>query len=260
MSSDATVRAETSGAKYTITSLSEQPELSDQHQITGGSAWPEFMLHDPIAIANWEKMMTYFAGDQLSMLVDNQIAAVINMAPINVESDLTMLPDEGVDWGVEKSVADHERGIQPNSMLGLQVVVSKTFRGRNLSVAATREMIEHAKKRNCDYVLLPVRPSGKHAYPLISMEQYISWENSSGLPLDGWLRVHKRLGGKIIRICHRSMTIPGTIAKWENWTGQKFPGSGQYIVPFALNPIDIDTEQNTGHYVEPNIWVVHHVK
>ncbi|MFD1157854.1 hypothetical protein [Roseovarius aestuarii] len=257
MSSEYTSNATTAGVNYTVSSLSERPDLTDEHQTTGGSAWPEFMIHDPVAIANWDKMMSYFAGDQLSMLVEGQIAAVINMVPIRVETDLIQLPDRGVDWGVEKSVEDHENSTPPNAMMGLQVVIGKNFRGQRLSEIATQEMIVHARKRNCDFVLLPVRPNGKHAYPLIPMDQYINWERADGQPFDNWLRIHKRLGGKTIKVCHQSMIIPGTIAEWESWTGQKFPGSGQYIVPFALNPIDIDVDQNTGRYVEPNVWVAH---
>ena len=89
------------------------------------------------------------------------------------------------------------------------------------------------------------------------MEQYISWERPDGQPFDDWLRVHNRLGGKTIKVCHQSMTITGTIDEWEDWTGQKFPGSGQHIVPFALNPIDVNVEQNFASYVEPNVWVSH---
>ncbi|WP_156875492.1 N-acetyltransferase [Phaeobacter inhibens] len=177
----------------------------------------------------------------------------------SVEDDLTKLPDRGVDWGVEKSVLDHESGTLPNALMGLQVVVGKSFRGQKLSTSATIEMVEHAKRAGLEYVVLPVRPNDKQNYPLIPMDQYIKWTTPAGLPFDGWLRVHQRLGGETIKVCHTSMIIPGSISDWENWTGQKFPGSGSYVIPGALNPIEIDTDQNIGRYVEPNVWVVHRV-
>ncbi|WP_281929244.1 hypothetical protein [Roseibium album] len=244
---------------YRVATLSEQPDLLAQHQTTGGSAWPEFMLHDPVAVANWGKMMSYFAGDQLSLLVGDKIAAVVNMVPLKVDADFGKLPDTGVDWGVEKSVSDHEAGIRPNALMGLQVVVAKEFRGKKFSGIATREVIAHARRHKLEFVVLPVRPNEKHLYPLIPMADYIHWKNPQGLPFDSWLRVHKRLGGDMISICHKSMIIPGTVSEWGDWTGQSFPGSGRYIVPFALNPIDIDLERDRGLYVEPNVWVVHHV-
>lgn len=244
---------------YCVATLSERPDLLNPHQETGGSAWPEFMLHDPVAIANWGKMMSYFAGDQLSLLVDDRIAAVVNMVPLKVDTDFRKLSDRGVDWGVEKSVSDHEADIRPNALMGLQVVVAKEFRGKRLSGIATREIIAHARQRELEFVVLPVRPNEKHHYPLIPMEDYIHWKNTEGLPFDSWLRVHKRLGGEMIGTCPQSMIIPGSVAEWQEWTGQDFPGSGQYIVPFALNPVDVDIELDRGIYIEPNVWVVHRV-
>ena len=244
---------------YSVATLSERPDLLNRHQETGGAAWPEFMLHDPVAVANWGKMMSYFAGDQLSLLVEDKIAAVVNMVPLKVDADLGKLPERGVDWGVEKSVSDHEAGIRPNALMGLQVVVAKEFRGKKFSGIATRELIAHARRRNLEFVVLPVRPNEKHLYPLIPMEDYIHWKNAEGLPFDSWLRVHKRLGAEMIGICPQSMIIPGTVSEWEDWTGQSFPGSGRYIVPFALNPVDVDIELDRGVYIEPNVWVVHRV-
>ncbi|MEM6374407.1 MAG: GNAT family N-acetyltransferase [Pseudomonadota bacterium] len=225
----------------------------------GSSAWPEFMVHDPVAMANWGTIMGDFAQDQLSILIDNEIAAVMNLVPIHLDLEFSDLPDRGVDWAVEKAVADFEASVRPNALVGLQVVVKRSFRGRNLSETATQAIVEHAAQRGCEHVLLPVRPSNKHEFPLIPMEQYITWRNKEDLPFDGWLRVHEKLGGETIGVCHQSMIIPGTVAEWEAWTGQRFPDTGAYIVPFALNPIEIDVERDLGQYVEPNVWVVHKV-
>jgi hypothetical protein len=53
------------------------------------------------------------------------------------------------------------------------------------------------------------------------------------------------------------MRISGKISDWEGWTGMKFPNSGEYIIPGALNPVNFDKEKDEGLYVEPNVWVVH---
>jgi len=37
----------------------------------------------------------------------------------------------------------------------------------------------------------------------------------------------------------------------------KFPQSGKYIIPGALNPMEMDVEKDDGNYVEPNIRVIH---
>lgn len=66
-----------------------------------------------------------------------------------------------------------------------------------------------------------------------------------------------RLGGDKIGVCRQSMIIPETISDWEDRTGLGFPGSGRYIAPFALKPIDVDLERDRGVYVGPNVGVVH---
>ena len=38
----------------------------------------------------------------------------------------------------------------------------------------------------------------------------------------------------------------------------KFPQTGDYVVPGALVPVQIDRERDQGIYVEPNVWMVHH--
>ncbi|HVF26392.1 MAG TPA: hypothetical protein VNA23_10910 [Anaerolineales bacterium] len=37
----------------------------------------------------------------------------------------------------------------------------------------------------------------------------------------------------------------------------KFPQSGLYSVPGALNPIRMEIEKDEGIYVEPNVWLLH---
>ena len=48
-----------------------------------------------------------------------------------------------------------------------------------------------------------------------------------------------------------------TIAQWEDWTQMSFPESGNYIVPGALLPVEMDCEIDSGVYLEPNVWVEH---
>jgi hypothetical protein len=143
--------------------------------------------------------------------------------------------------------------------MGIQVVVGKDHRGRNLSRHSVIEMTEVTRQAGLQRVILPVRPNQKHRFPLIPMSDYVTWTDDAGLPYDGWLRVHARLGGTIVRVCPHSMTIPGTIEEWSAWTGLEFPGDGRYCVPGALAPIDVDRGEDRGIYREPNVWVVHEV-
>ena len=56
------------------------------------------------------------------------------------------------------------------------------------------------------------------------------------------------------------MTVRGTVAEWEAWTGLFMPQSGSYVVTGALVPVEIDRERDMGLYVEPNCWMVHRAR
>lgn len=69
--------------------------------------------------------------------------------------------------------------------------------------------------------------------------------------------VHARVGTEPVGVCARSITIPGTVAEWEEWAQMRFPESGADVVPGALSPVTIDVEADHGLYVEPNVWLRH---
>jgi hypothetical protein len=39
----------------------------------------------------------------------------------------------------------------------------------------------------------------------------------------------------------------------------KFPDTGAYVVPGALQPVVIDRDRDEGRYEDPNIWMLHAV-
>jgi len=55
------------------------------------------------------------------------------------------------------------------------------------------------------------------------------------------------------------MTIRGSVADWESGTALVFPETGRYVVDGALELVSIDREADTGMYIEPNVWMLHHV-
>ena len=126
-----------------------------------------------------------------------------------------------------------------------------------MSTFMVKAMRGIANSKGFENLVAPVRPNQKSQYPLTSIDDYIQWKNEEGMPFDAWLRVHARLGARILKPCHEAMTIRGSRADWETWTGLKFPQSGQYHIPGALNPMEMDIEKDEGVYVEPNVWMVH---
>ncbi len=242
---------------YKVVSLKDRYDLFDKQDEICTEAWPEFMLHDPVADEYWMQFIEAFKENQLMLMVEDEIVAIINSVPMNYDGELKDLPAEGWDWCAKKSVTDFHEGLKPNILVGLQIVINKRHQGKGLSSIAVKEMAKLAKKQGFDKLIIPVRPSDKHNYPLIDMNEYIQWKNDKGLPVDNWLRVHVKAGAEIINVCDKAMLIPGQISEWAEWTGLTFPGSGRYIVPGALNPIDVDVKNDLATYVEPNVWVLH---
>jgi GNAT superfamily N-acetyltransferase len=239
-------------------------DLTDYRDRAGDiavAAWPEFMLHDAIAGEYWHELFDRFSEYQFALLdtETDQMAAMGNSLPFSWEEEISELPEGGWDWVFIKAVEDHENNLAPNIQSAIQIAIHPDYRSHGLSTKMVQAMRAIGKSKGFKYLVAPVRPNQKSQYPLISIDDYIHWTNDEGLPFDAWLRVHARLGARIIKPCHEAMTIRGTCAEWEEWTGLKFPQNGTYYIPGALNPMDIDIKKDEGVYVEPNVWMVHEI-
>lgn len=237
-------------------------DLADYHQHAGeitDLAWPEFMLHDPVANGSWHELFDRFADYQFALLdtEKNRMAAMGNSVPFYWDKDISDLPEGGWDWVFLKAVEDHSHDIQPNIQSAIQIAVHPDYQNLGLSTKMVQAMRSIGQAKGFKRLVAPVRPNQKSRYPLIGIDDYIQWKNKEGLPFDAWLRVHARLGARIVKPCHAAMTIRGTRAEWEEWTGIQFPQSGLYPIPGALIPIEMNAEKEEGIYVEPNVWMVH---
>ena len=223
------------------------------------ASWPEFMLHDPIADENWHELFDRFSEYQFAMLdtENGRMAAMGNSLPFHWDQPLRELPDAGWDWVFLEAVDNHKSGKEANIQSAIQINIHPDYRNQGLSARMVKAMGDIGRSKGFKYLVAPVRPTQKSQYPLISIDDYIQWTNDKGLPFDAWLRVHARLGAQILKACHQAMIIPGTRLEWVEWTGLKFPQSGKYYIPGALNPMDMDIEKDQGIYVEPNVWMVH---
>ena len=243
--------------RHTLVSYAERPDLIDPAGHFNGSVWPEFMLQDSVAKKYWHLLDSAWPDYQLVLLdADGLIAATNNSAPLFWDGTDAGLPD-GWDRQFEESARDLETGVPANTLGALQIVVDPKRRGSGLAGLMVNAMRANALTHRYRAVIASVRPTDKHWYPLIPIERYAFWTRPDGEPFDAWIRLHVRLGGRIVRGCPRAMTIQGAVEAWERWTGMAFPGSGAYLHPFAAAPIEIDRETNTGVYFDPNVWVVH---
>jgi GNAT superfamily N-acetyltransferase len=244
--------------------LIKPDDLADYRDLAGDISevsWPEFMLHDPIANENWHELFDRFSEYQFALLdtKTDQMAAMGNSLPFRWDQDLSELPEGGWDWVFLKAVEGHKNSIAPNIQSAIQIAIHPDYRSQGLSAKMIQAMRAIGQSKGFKYLVAPVRPNQKSNYPLTSIDDYIQWTNTEGLPFDAWLRAHVRVGAKLLKPCHQAMTIPGTRADWEDWTGMKFPQSGIYYIPGALNPMTMNIEKDQGLYVEPNVWMVHEI-
>ena len=75
--------------------------------------------------------------------------------------------------------------------------------------------------------------------------------------MDPWIRTHQRMGATILRTAPNSLVIAGTVAEWEAWGQMPFPASGAYVVPGALNLVEVDRKADRAVYREENLWMRH---
>ena len=130
-------------------------------------------------------------------------------------------------------------------------------RGKQLSGLMVEAMKGLARAHGFRSLVACVRPTLKESYPTIPIERYARWTRDDGLPFDPWIRLHVRLGGRVVRPSPTSMTLRGAVSDWERWTGMAFPETGSYVVPGAAALVQIDREIEEGIYGDPNVWVIH---
>ena len=242
---------------HSVFTISQRPGLEDQARQMGAQIWPEFMLHDPIADRYWERLFTEFPDFQIVVCdAENRVIATGNTVPFSWSGTTEELP-HGWDAVLEQGVFERERGVRPTDLSALLAIVATEYRGQGLSRTVLNAMRTIAAEHGLRSLLAPVRPTAKSRYPHVSMENYVQWTREDGELFDPWLRVHTSLGARLLGIAPHSMVISGEISDWREWTGMDFPRSGEYVVPGALQPVEIDLEKDLGIYEEPNVWMRH---
>ncbi len=227
------------------------------------AAWPRFMLEDPLA-------NLYFAEGRFARFKEFALVAYDDDTPNTLLGRAfsvpfcfgeafgrTELPDGGWDTVVRWADQDHFLGRTPNAVSALEITLRPQAQGRGLSVQVVQAMCANAKRLGFGDLFAPVRPSHKAQQPNKSVQAYAFELRDDGLPVDPWLRVHVRAGGRIIKVAPHSMVVAGSLAAWRAWTGLPFNKDGPCAVPGALVPVYVSLTQNHAVYVEPNVWVRH---
>jgi hypothetical protein len=219
--------------------------------------WPTFMLaghpgHDVDLTA----LLLSAPEHQIMLMDDRDVLCGAGLSiPVCWDGRVADLP-AGWDDAVTRSAALVRSKQRPNAVCALSITLAAGLGGLDLGARMVSNLARAAYDAGATSLIAPVRPTLKSRYPLVSMERYLSWRRDGEL-FDPWLRLHLRLGAKVLALSPTSMTLTGSIAEWEGWLDMKLPDDGEFVIPGGLVPLLVDTATGTATYREPNVWVQH---
>jgi hypothetical protein len=242
---------------FEVVTLKQRPDLEEQLVRLDQEAWPRFIEGAPWLY--WDSLFDTFADFQV-LLCDpsDEVIAFGHTVPFVWDGTVKDLPPT-LDEVIKRALDAYHHGQTPTALSALQATVAPKHQKRGLSSEILFAMRSLAAKHGLESLVVPVGPTLKHLYPLTPMERYVRWKRADGSPFDPWIRVHWRLGAEQLCVAPKTATITGTVSDWEEWTGMSFPESGAYIVPGALQPVQIDRERNIGCLDDPGVWMLHRV-
>jgi GNAT superfamily N-acetyltransferase len=236
---------------------SERHDLDDEARAAFRQNWPEFIFHDSLVSEYLERVETYFPFYDVLLLDQGAVVAGGWGVPLAWDGTVDGLPEGGYDGAMVAAVTGYEESVQPDTLCLMAAAVRSDRQGSGLAGQALMALRDRAASTGLQRVIAPVRPSLKPRYPLTPMAHFARWMREDGLHRDPWIRTHQRLGATVLGPAADSMIITGTVADWEAWTTMAFPESGQYVVPDALELVEINVERDFGRYSETNLWMQH---
>ncbi|AJA70755.1 hypothetical protein HX057_13690 [Myroides odoratimimus] len=219
---------------------------------------PQYLQADSGKVKYWNSIFKVFSSQQFIVLENNNLVATIHCVPLHLtKTEFAKLSDGGWRWALEKSFADHERILKPNTLCCLSIFTNKSYSENEVHQYVINNLKLYATQEEYQNIICPIRPKMKQHYPLQDIMNYSQWINNSGLPYDIEIRKHVINGAIIQGVCTTSFYVEGTILQWEKWTGYTFQSSGEYILPMGLTTLRVNVELNKGYYTEPNIWMIY---
>ena len=238
-----------------VVRYADRPDLRDRrYEELAEPAFPAYMNENEPGNLYWGRLYTDFPDFQVALVDGDELLAEAHAVSLPWNGTLGDLPSGWDEGFVRGMTADRPH----SALMAIAISVSPKQQGRQLSSRMIATFTENARAAGLvEGVIAPVRPTWKERYPLIPIERYAEWRRPDDSHFDPWLRIHERVGGQIIALAPESMTIRGTPAEWEEWTGMPFPEDGTYVFPGCLAPVTF--VGGIGTHVEPNVWVHHRI-
>ncbi|MEV6871715.1 Long-chain-fatty-acid--CoA ligase [Amycolatopsis sp. NPDC051128] len=242
-----------------VVNLAERPDLLEP-ALALGDIGAEFMQHDQIGALTRARRLAVRWPEYFLVVLDGDVpvARAVSVPLVFPDTERAELPDQGWDgiiiWAIEDALDERP----PTCVAALDVQVTSDRRGEGIAAEALTFLRQSVRERGLSRLVIPVRPTTKDQLPSLPMEQFLDRRRPDGSSADPWVRAHERLGGQFVKVAPFSMTIVGSLAQWQSWTGSSLD-EGANVVEGALVPVLASTELDVGVYVEPNVWMEHAV-
>lgn len=251
-----TTDAKTHISNLDITTLAERPDQMPLTSQLEDPAVAPFLYQDSISEALFRSLV--FRHPEYTLLAverdTGRPAAMLCTMPFTADDQP---PSGGYDAVLLSAAANTLTNRTGKTVSALFATVRPDLRGRGLSTTMVIAALHNTARIGHDALLAPVRPTHKHQHPEVPMAEYVTRRRPDGTAADPWIRVHERVGGRLIAIAPHSMTITATLHQWRQWTGLPFDTAGPVLVPGAMVPVLCDPERDIATYVEPNVWFRH---
>jgi GNAT superfamily N-acetyltransferase len=240
-----------------IVDLDERPDLC-AGAVGLGCAGGEFLRRGiGASVANPRRYLRSWPTYFLVALEDGVPVARALAVPVAFPADgRAELPADGRDAAIQWAVRDLLDDRPPTALCTLEIVVAPDRRRSGLATGMVKAVIARAVRAGFARVVVPARPVGKEAEPNVPMAEYAARRRPDGLPADPWLRTHERLGATQVGVCPSSVTVTGSLAEWQAWTGVRL-ADGANRVPGGIAPVHASVRHDRGTYCEANVWLEH---
>jgi GNAT superfamily N-acetyltransferase len=208
---------------------------------------------------NWEAEgatgVDYFPELHLVAVSAGKIVGTIDGCPLDWDGDPEHLPELGWTGMIEAARRGFE-DLSPRWVGAIGTSVDPEFESSGLAGRLLTALRDVALTLGYAGVAAPVRPVSRWRMPQVSLEEYAKARLSDGRHFDPWVRVHERIGGRIVAVCEQSASFVGDHEQWERWLGMRLPVDGRVLA--APRTVDfLDLFMGVGVLTEGSIWMVH---
>ena len=188
----------------------------------------------------------------LAVNPDHRLLATIDAHPMEWDGDPRTLPEGGWTELIERAEAGFER--RPAYAFAVGASVREELRGTGVAGELLTALRDRALSLGYRGLVAPVLPSARWRCPRLTTAAYAALRLPDMRHFDPWIRVHERIGGRIIGSCPISATFRAPRSDWERWFGVRLPSSGSIVLEGAG---ELELAFDTGLLIQESIWILH---